>query len=185
MVCLSVIEEIYRGGLGPIGLSSQKNCWVRKFLFQRFNTDCRQPVCVDTTYCYIISLNMDINSKQRQFVPRRKHSSVTKIYRLILYRKIIVVCCKLNIKGETLNAERRCTVHTVVTGRRRAKATLCPKILMLVSSVKSFPIELYFINFWFYYKGCPNKSPRFKVHAIVVLLGWRHWKVNIICHCCD
>ena len=31
------------------------------------------------------------------------------------------------------------------------------------------------------YKGCPNKSARFKVRAIVVLLGWRHWKFNI-CH---
>ena len=29
--------------------------------------------------------------------------------------------------------------------------------------------------------GCPNKSTRFKVYAIVVLLGWRHWKFNI-CH---
>jgi hypothetical protein len=27
----------------------------------------------------------------------------------------------------------------------------------------------------------PNKSARFKVRAIVVLLGWRHWKFNI-CH---
>jgi hypothetical protein len=31
------------------------------------------------------------------------------------------------------------------------------------------------------YKGCPNKSTRFKVCAIVVLLGWRQWKF-IICH---
>ena len=30
-------------------------------------------------------------------------------------------------------------------------------------------------------KGCPNKSASFKVRAIVVLLGWRHWKFNI-CH---
>jgi hypothetical protein len=30
-------------------------------------------------------------------------------------------------------------------------------------------------------KGCPNKNARFKVRAIVVLLGWRHWKFNI-CH---
>ena len=29
--------------------------------------------------------------------------------------------------------------------------------------------------------GCPNKSARFKVHAFVVLLGWRHWKFNV-CH---
>ena len=29
--------------------------------------------------------------------------------------------------------------------------------------------------------GCANKSARFKVRAIVVLLGWRHWNVNI-CH---
>jgi len=29
--------------------------------------------------------------------------------------------------------------------------------------------------------GCPNKSARFKVCVIVVLLGWRHWKFNI-CH---
>jgi len=29
--------------------------------------------------------------------------------------------------------------------------------------------------------GCPNKSARFKVRAIVVLLGWRHWNFNI-CH---
>jgi len=29
--------------------------------------------------------------------------------------------------------------------------------------------------------GCPNKSTRFKVRAIVVLLGWQHWKFNI-CH---
>ena len=29
--------------------------------------------------------------------------------------------------------------------------------------------------------GCPNKSARFKVRAIVVLLGWWHWKFNI-CH---
>ena len=29
--------------------------------------------------------------------------------------------------------------------------------------------------------GCPNKSTRFKVHAIVILLGWRHWNFNI-CH---
>jgi len=29
--------------------------------------------------------------------------------------------------------------------------------------------------------GCPNKSARFKVHAIVVLLGWRHWNFNV-CH---
>ena len=28
---------------------------------------------------------------------------------------------------------------------------------------------------------CPNKSARFKVWAIFVLLGWRHWKFNI-CH---
>jgi len=26
---------------------------------------------------------------------------------------------------------------------------------------------------------CPNKSARLKVHAIVGLLGWRHWKFNI------
>ena len=30
-------------------------------------------------------------------------------------------------------------------------------------------------------EGCPNKSARFKVHAIFVLLGWRHWKFNT-CH---
>jgi hypothetical protein len=30
-------------------------------------------------------------------------------------------------------------------------------------------------------KGCPNKSARFKVRAIVVLLGRLHWKFNI-CH---
>ena len=30
-------------------------------------------------------------------------------------------------------------------------------------------------------KVCPNKSARFKVRAIVVLLSWRHWKFNI-CH---
>jgi hypothetical protein len=29
------------------------------------------------------------------------------------------------------------------------------------------------------YKGCPNKSGRFKVRAIVVLLGWRQWKCNV------
>ena len=29
--------------------------------------------------------------------------------------------------------------------------------------------------------GCPNKSAIFKVHAFVVLLGWRHWKFNV-CH---
>jgi len=29
--------------------------------------------------------------------------------------------------------------------------------------------------------GCPNKSARFKARAIVILLGWRHWKCNI-CH---
>ena len=29
--------------------------------------------------------------------------------------------------------------------------------------------------------GCPNKSARFKVCAIVVLLSWRYWKFNI-CH---
>ena len=29
--------------------------------------------------------------------------------------------------------------------------------------------------------GCPNKTARFKVRAIVVLLGWRHWKFDI-CH---
>ena len=28
---------------------------------------------------------------------------------------------------------------------------------------------------------CPNKSARFKVRCIVVLLGWRHWNFNI-CH---
>ena len=32
-----------------------------------------------------------------------------------------------------------------------------------------------------YNKECPNKSARFKVRAIVVLLGWRQWKFNI-CH---
>jgi hypothetical protein len=30
-------------------------------------------------------------------------------------------------------------------------------------------------------KGCPNKSARFKMCAVVVLLGWRHWKLNT-CH---
>jgi hypothetical protein len=25
---------------------------------------------------------------------------------------------------------------------------------------------------------CPNKSARLKVRAIVILLGWRHWKFN-------
>ena len=30
-----------------------------------------------------------------------------------------------------------------------------------------------------YYMGCPNKSARFKVWGIVVLLGWRHWKFNM------
>ena len=29
--------------------------------------------------------------------------------------------------------------------------------------------------------GCPNKSARFRVRAIVVMLGWRHCKFNI-CH---
>ena len=32
--------------------------------------------------------------------------------------------------------------------------------------------------------GCPNKSTRFKVCAIVILLGWQHWKFNI-CHFCS
>jgi len=27
--------------------------------------------------------------------------------------------------------------------------------------------------------GCTNKSARFKVRAIVVLLGWLHWNFNI------
>jgi len=27
--------------------------------------------------------------------------------------------------------------------------------------------------------GCPNKSTRFKVHTIVILLGWWHWNFNI------
>jgi len=31
------------------------------------------------------------------------------------------------------------------------------------------------------YIGCPNNSARFKVRAIVVLLGWWHWNFNI-CH---
>ena len=29
--------------------------------------------------------------------------------------------------------------------------------------------------------GCPNKSIRFKVRAIVILLGWQHWNFSI-CH---
>ena len=29
--------------------------------------------------------------------------------------------------------------------------------------------------------GCPSKSTRFKVRAIVILLGWRHWNFDI-CH---
>jgi len=29
------------------------------------------------------------------------------------------------------------------------------------------------------YIGCPNKNTRLKVRAIVVLVGWRHWKCNI------
>jgi len=32
---------------------------------------------------------------------------------------------------------------------------------------------------WLWNMGCPNKSARFKVCTIVILLGWRHWKFDI------
>jgi hypothetical protein len=30
-------------------------------------------------------------------------------------------------------------------------------------------------------KGCPIKNAKFELRAVVALLGWRHWKLNI-CH---
>ena len=73
MVYLNVIEELHRGGLGPLGLSSleKKNIYFSVTeIYHRLQTVC---VCVDSMYCDIISLNTDINSKLRQFVRRRKH----------------------------------------------------------------------------------------------------------------
>jgi len=40
---------------------------------------------------------------------------------------------------------------------------------------------LHLVGYILEYTECPNKSTRFKVHAIVVLLGWWHWKFNV-CH---
>jgi len=83
--------------------------------------------------------------------------------------------------------------------RREGRGTIQdPLVLKLqISSRTSVPLQTKpdrvgrnilaaMVNFWPGYInthdiGRPNKSARFKVCAIVVLLGWQHWKFNT-CH---
>ena len=68
----------------------------------RIFPDC---VCVASMFYGIISLNVDINSKQRHFIPRRKHSSVIKTFQVTLYREIRAFCSKSHKRVEFMYVE--------------------------------------------------------------------------------
>ena len=72
-------------------------------------------------------------------------------------------------------------LHTLLTmhGHRNLKLA---KDCQHLGSLNFLPCQnvLYSLDRHHLHKctGCPKKSARFKVRAIVVLLGWRHWKFN-------